>query len=295
MTEYLSFYKASPAGGEGKRCMYPARLDTYGRGCQHNCGYCYARSLLDFRHMWDSRDPGVADIGKIREKIAELAETPGHPEVLRLGGMTDCFQPLERSKHVTYETIKALNDAGIGYLVVTKSALVADEAYLKIYDPKLAHFQVSVTSTDPERVKRVEPGAPPFEDRARAIETLAAAGFDTSIRLSPFVDYWVDPDKVNGIKCRKILVEFLRINHWTWEWLSEAEPDFPIRLYRLRVGGCNHLPLERKLAALSVIDRHKELSVCEDVPEHYEYWKTHVNVNPKDCCDLWVPPKDGAA
>ena len=25
---------------------------------------------------------------------------------------------------------------------------------------------------------------------------------------------------------------------------------------------------------------------CEDVTEHYEYWKQHINPNPLDCCNL---------
>lgn len=29
-----------------------------------------------------------------------------------------------------------------------------------------------------------------------------------------------------------------------------------------------------------------EVSVCEDVSEHYEYWKEAVNFNKEDCCNL---------
>lgn len=48
--EFKSFYK-TVKGNEGAKCMYPTRLDLYGRGCSHNCSYCYARSLLDFRGL----------------------------------------------------------------------------------------------------------------------------------------------------------------------------------------------------------------------------------------------------
>lgn len=48
--DYGAFYGV-PNGGEASRCKYPTRLDTYGRGCQHNCAYCYARSLLDFPEL----------------------------------------------------------------------------------------------------------------------------------------------------------------------------------------------------------------------------------------------------
>lgn len=29
-----------------------------------------------------------------------------------------------------------------------------------------------------------------------------------------------------------------------------------------------------------------EVPVCEDVAEHYEYWKEAVNFNKDDCCNL---------
>ena len=48
--EFKSFYK-TVSGAEGERCTYPTRLDLYGRGCYHDCTYCYAKSLLSFRGL----------------------------------------------------------------------------------------------------------------------------------------------------------------------------------------------------------------------------------------------------
>ena len=104
MTEYKSFYK-EVRGNEGNRCYYNVRLDTYGCGCQHDCSYCYAKSLLDFRGLWNVDDPRVADIKKIENKIKKLPKG----SIVRLGGMTDCFQPVEEKKKITYETTKLLN------------------------------------------------------------------------------------------------------------------------------------------------------------------------------------------
>ena len=64
MREYRSFYK-EVGGGEGEKCLYNTRLDTYGCGCQHDCSYCYAKSLLSFRGLWDPDDPAVADDDRI--------------------------------------------------------------------------------------------------------------------------------------------------------------------------------------------------------------------------------------
>ena len=87
MKEYKSFYKTVD-GNEGQKCNYPTRLDTYGCGCVHDCKYCYAKSLLSFRGLWNPYDPSVADINKIEKKIKTLTKGT----IVRLGGMTDCFQ-----------------------------------------------------------------------------------------------------------------------------------------------------------------------------------------------------------
>ena len=107
MEEFKSFYTTVEAG-EGNRCHYPTRLDTYGRGCMHDCSYCYAKSLLDFRGLWNAQEPAVADIGEIRKTLDKVPAG----EILRLGGMTDCFQECERQYRVTYQTIKELNKRG---------------------------------------------------------------------------------------------------------------------------------------------------------------------------------------
>ena len=78
-------------GNEGDKCNYPTRLDTYGCGCQHDCSYCYAKSLLSFRGLSNPQSPSVADIKSIAREVKKLPRN----KVVRIGGMTDCFQPIE--------------------------------------------------------------------------------------------------------------------------------------------------------------------------------------------------------
>jgi hypothetical protein len=40
------------------------------------------------------------------------------------------------------------------------------------------------------------------------------------------------------------------------------------------------------LEVLSKITGFKEVSVCEDNTEHYDYFKKNFNPNPDDCCNL---------
>lgn len=267
MKEFKSFYK-EVTGNEGGKCQYNKRLDTYGCGCQHDCSYCYAKSLLNFRGLWDAKEPSVADLKKIERKIAKLPKGT----IIRLGGMTDCFQPCEAKHRITYHTIQLLNKYGIGYLIVTKSDLVCE--YMHILDKDLAHIQVSITFAPCEK-------AVSMERRIKAVEKLYDAGFDVAVRLSPFVPQFVDFERLNSIRCNKIIVEFLRVNHWIKQWLPLDYSE-----YTVKQSGYEHLPLSRKIEYLSKVTGFDEVSVCEDVTEHYEYWKEAVNFNKDDCCNL---------
>ena len=276
MKEFKSFYKEVTAG-EGNRCHYPTRLDLYGCGCAHDCNYCYAKSLLDFRGMWHPNDPSGADINKVKKKLDKIK--PG--TVLRLGGMTDCFQECEKRHQITYRAIQAMNQRKIGYLIVTKSDLVADDAYIKVMDKDLAHIQITVTCVDDDLyLEKKYEKAPVPSRRIEAIKKLQDAGFDVAIRLSPLMEEYMDFEKLNGLGINKGVVEFLRVNHWIQKWF-----DVDFSKYTIKEGGYLHLPLEEKLRIIKKI-HGMELTVCEDVDSHYNYWKFHFNPNKDDCCNL---------
>lgn len=272
--EFKSFYK-TVGGGEGSKCYYPTRLDTYGCGCQHDCNYCYAKSLLSFRNLWDANEPSVADIKKIENKIKKIPKGT----IIRLGGMTDCFQPCELKHRVTYETIKLLNKYRIGYLIVTKSHLVANDEYIEIMDKDLAHIQITVTTLDDKKSLEYEKASVPNK-RVAAIKKLQDEGFDVAIRLSPLLPEYMDFEKLSSLGVQKAIVEFLRVNHWIKKWF-----DVDYSKYTIKEGGYLHLPLEEKLQLLNKIEI-PTISICEDVQEHYDYWKEKFNPNKNDCCNL---------
>ena len=277
MKEFKSFYK-TVGGNEGTLCKYNTRLDTYGCGCSHDCKYCYAKSLLGFRGLWHPEDPAVADIEKIARKINKIPKGT----IVRLGGMTDCFQKTEALHRVTLRTIRLLNEAGIGYLIVTKSPMVAMPEYMDAMDRDLTHIQITVTTTEDE-LSRTYEQAPVPSARIKAAERLQANGFDVAVRLSPFIHGYLDYEKLAGVKVDKAVVEFLRVNSWIKKWFGIDYTD-----YTLKHGGYLHLPLEKKIEYLDELKARtnfREITVCEDVPEHYAYWNK-VNPNPDDCCNL---------
>lgn len=258
-------------------CKYTMRLDTYGCGCQHDCDYCYAKSLLSFRGLWDAKRPAAAMMWQIRSEIAKLKGG----DVVRMGGMTDCFQPIEREQRITYATIKLLNKYRINYLIVTKSDMVANPEYLEIYDRDLAHFQVTITSTDANTYEK----APHPRKRIKAVERLQSLGYDVSVRLSPFIPQNIDLAVINNVKCDKILIEFLKVNYNVKRWFNiDYTP------YALKYGGFEHLELNHKIELANQVTGYKQKSVGEYVYDHYVYFRDNVNHNPDDCCNLTLTP-----
>lgn len=285
--EFKSFFK-TVSGNEGNKCQYPTRLDTYGCGCQHDCKYCYAKSLLDFRKLWNAHNPAIVNIQKVHRVITRHLK---EGDIVRLGGMTDCFQPIEKTARATYRTIQELNKHNIGYLIVTKSDMVADDEYISVMRKDLAHIQITITCTDDKFNGTYEKATSPTR-RIKAVEKLQENGFDVQVRLSPFIPQFIDKgvldmDIINNIKCDKILVEFLRINTWIRRWFNIDYTE-----YTYKQGSYLHLPLELKIKYLELINGFKEITVCEDEDNAYRYWKENVNYNSNDCCNLSVSRTD---
>lgn len=79
-----AFFK-TVEGNEGNKCHYPTRLDTYGCGCQHDCKYCYAKSLLSFRDLWHPDHPSVVSMQYVRNAIRKLHK--GYRQAWRNDGL----------------------------------------------------------------------------------------------------------------------------------------------------------------------------------------------------------------
>lgn len=250
MTEYKSFYK-TVTGGEGDRCTWPTRLDMYGCGCQHDCQYCYAKSLLEFRGLWNVVEPSIAD----RRKVAKTLDKVEPGTILRLGGMTDPFQPCESIHGQTRWLIEELNKRDIGYLIVTKSSTVADA--MDIMNPDLAHVQVSYTYTEGREPAGYEKASKP-KDRLESATRLFEAGFDIQIRLSPFIPQFVDLGKILDCPVDKVLVEFLRVN----TMIRRKMPYMDFSDWGVKSGGYRHLPLKFKLELIEPLIGKKRVSVC---------------------------------
>ena len=162
------------------------------RGCEHGCVYCYARP----NHAYAGLSPGLDFESRLFAKPnaaalleAELADPRYVPNTIVLGGVTDVYQPIERTWKITRSLLEVLAAHRHPVALVTKSALVLRD--LDILAPMaaagLAKVAVSVTTLDPKLARVMEPRAAAPHRRIETIRTLAAAGVPTSIMTAPLI------------------------------------------------------------------------------------------------------------
>jgi len=311
-----------PKGGEADRCFYPVRLDTYGNGCAHDCVYCYAKNMLDFRNLWNVESPSVANFDDIREMFRVAFETDRKGQKydnlrrrkpLRLGGLTDPLQPIEQEQAVTFQLLRLLKQYKYPYLLLTKSSLVGTEAYLSVLDPDISYVQISVTTLDQVMSLAVEPMASEPMERFEAMRRVADAGVFVAHRISPLIFPLPDGTLSSGLAenpvlnyftwdlvrvgcehgARLTLVEFMRYLPYTLRWARELFPDiggfdWALTNVSRRTGWAAHYSLSEKRAYASrikgICDEHGVLfSVCDD--GDYEDLKDFW-FNSEDCCGV---------
>ncbi len=162
------------------------------RGCEHGCIYCYARPTHEYlglsaglefesRIFVKTRAPAL-----LRQELMRK-RWQGHP--LAFSGVTDCYQPVERTLKLTRQCIEVLAEFSNPLSIVTKSHLVTRDIDLlaPMAQRGLALVLVSVTTLDPGLARRMEPRAAAPQRRLEAIARLAAAGIPVGVMAAPVV------------------------------------------------------------------------------------------------------------
>lgn len=206
------------------QCFYGFQLDTYMSGCSHDCIYCWAKSELSKIGQWNNTTPIPIDISSLWELFYKAFETDEKFPLrtillkripLRIGSMSDPFLAMEKKYKNTLETLKILKLYNYPCLILTRSEMVADDAYIKVMDPKRTSVQFSILSLDENLVNILEPGAGSPKKRLEALKKLNEAGIWSSIRLNPLFPNFPDghfSDKLNHDPNRAPSFNFFNIN-----------------------------------------------------------------------------------
>jgi len=169
------------------------------RGCEFGCKYCYARYSHEFMEL---RDPLQFErkifakhfnASSFRQELSRLPLG----ETIAIGTATDPYQPAERRFRVTRSILEVFAaTAGFRIGITTKSDLIVRDLDL-LRELTRRHYvsvHMTVTTTDRELARLLEPMAPRPDLRIATVRKLNAAGVRASVFCSPIMPLINDSD-----------------------------------------------------------------------------------------------------
>ncbi|WP_038056466.1 SPL family radical SAM protein [Thermodesulfobacterium hydrogeniphilum] len=229
-------------------CTCPPKysLNPY-TGCGHGCLYCYATSFI--KNFYSPRPK--KDFLKI--VIKDLVKLPKN-SLISLSNSSDPYQPLENLYEHTKKFLNFLLGTSYRVLIITKSDLILRDIKLLT---KL-RCAVSITITSKTLSKKLEPGAPGYKNRLKAVKILSEAGIPVSVRLDPIIP------GLNEKEIFEILDEIVPyVKHITVS-TYKARPDSLKRLI-------NAFPEKKKLLEELYLEKGKRLSGAIYLPDKLRY------------------------
>ena len=196
-TKTIIVYNNSPDVG------FDASINVY-RGCEHGCAYCFARPT----HEYLGFSAGLDFESKIMVKEdapellrQELMSRKWQPQVLAMSGVTDCYQPLERSYRLTRRCLEVLAEFRNPVCIITKNYLVTRDADLlaQLSSINAAAVNISITTLDASLTPKLEPRASLPRARLEAIRVLSGAGVNVGVLAAPMIPGLNDHEIVNII------------------------------------------------------------------------------------------------
>lgn len=158
-------------------CSRKYSLSPY-TGCSHACRYCYITSYIPSPFISRAKKNFL---NRLRNDIAQM-DSDLH---ISLSNSSDPYTPPEIDSQLTRQTLRLLLDSRLKAQLITKSSLVTRDIDIL----EKGNFTVSITLTtlDTEKASKLEPFAPPPQDRLDALRKLASRGIPCSVRIDPIL------------------------------------------------------------------------------------------------------------
>lgn len=179
-----------------RRMPYRWDLNIY-RGCAHGCKYCYAIYSHDYLNSKNYFEEIY-----VKTNIVEVLEKElGHPgwkrEIINIGGVTDSYQPAEKSYELMPAILKLLITHKNPAIISTKSDLVLRDYDLIDELSKLTYVNIAATITtmdDPLR-QHIEPGSVQSEQRFAMLQEFRKTNASVGLHVMPIIPYLTDSFK----------------------------------------------------------------------------------------------------
>ena len=184
---------------ESRTILSPKNGMNLYRGCQHGCIYCDSRSRC--YHM-DHRFEDVAVKANGVELLELALKRKRRPCMIGTGSMSDPYTPLEAELGLTRKALEVIERHGCGISLLTKSDLVLRDLDIlsRIHRRSKAVVQMTLTTTDDELCKLIEPGVCSTSRRVEVLKEFQRAGIPTVVWLCPILPWLNDTEEnIRGI------------------------------------------------------------------------------------------------
>ncbi len=166
-------------------------LNPY-RGCVHGCAYCYARPTHEYFGLSAGLDFESQIFVKQRApKLFRdvLASGKWAPEPVMFSGVTDCYQPAERSFGLTRGCLQVACEARQPITIITKNALVTRDLDIltEMARNNVVSVTFSLTTLDADLTGQMEPRTSRPAARLRAISELREHGIPVNVMIAPVI------------------------------------------------------------------------------------------------------------
>lgn len=175
------------------------------QGCEHGCIYCYARPTHEYWGYSSGLD--FERIILVKQNVVELLEKAfrqkkWQPLPIMLSGNTDCYQPIERELQITRKILELCLRYKHPVSIITKNYLVTRDVDIlaEMASINLAHVMISITGTDENNRRLLEPRTATYAKRFQAIDTLTRHNVPVGVMVAPVIPGFNDHEIINVIK-----------------------------------------------------------------------------------------------
>jgi DNA repair photolyase len=184
---------------DAARMPFTWTINPY-RGCEFACKYCYARYTHEFMEMRD----GLEFERKIYVKqhagwlLRRDLKKVKRGESIAIGTATDPYQPAERRFGMTRAILEELSlHVGFDVSIISKSNFILRdlEVFQKIASQNNLSINLTVTTTDVDLARLLEPRAPRPDLRLDAVRKLSEAGLRAGVAIAPVLPGITDSPK----------------------------------------------------------------------------------------------------
>lgn len=195
-------------------------------GCEHSCGYCYARFIKRFTGHTEAWGTFV----DVRKNIAKLLNIQmKNPKLAKqriyISSMTDPYQPLEKKYELTREILKVLLDFDNPISIMTKSDLVLRDLDL-IKQLKQKNVNFTISTLDESWRKVIEPNSATTEEKLDAMKKLVKEGIEVIVMIGPYWPLFTDIEKMmkefKDIGVSQVFAESFNGIGGNWTGVEEA-------------------------------------------------------------------------